>query len=292
MSTVKVVTDSTADIPADLAEHLDITVVPLNVHFGSEQYLDGVDIQADEFYDKLQSSNELPTTSQPSPATFVDTYKSLSSSTEEEVDIISIHLSAALSGTYQSASLAQNMVEDDANVHVLDSKKASYATGMIAVAVAEAARAGKSMDECLRLAKHCIENCVVYFLVDSLHYLQKGGRIGKASAVLGSVLNIKPILSLDEQGEVYAADRVRGNKKALQRIIHHLRDFADQNPVRMGISHAQAPEEAVRVQKQLQEHFSVQDTVLTTIGPVIGTHVGPQTLAIMMVKAETPSSST
>lgn len=287
MSLVRVVTDSTADIPASIVGELGITIVPLKVHFGKDTFLDGVNIKPEEFYKRLEVALELPTTSQPSPIDFLETFKKISQESveEEKVKIISIHLSSALSGTVQSASLAQSMLDTQIDVTVLDSKKASYAIGLIVVEVARAAKAGKTKEECIALARYLIKESVVYFLVDNLAYLQKGGRIGKASALIGGILNIKPILSLDEYGEVFAIDKVRGNKKALLRIIQLLKEFSKEKEVRVGISHAASPSTAQDVLQLISEEFKIKDQVITNIGPVIGTHVGPNTLAIMMIKA-------
>jgi len=284
MAIVKIVTDSTADIPKHMIDELGITVVPLKVHFGKETYRDGVDITSKDFYQKLEGADQLPTTSQPSPVDFVETYKRLHTE-DEDVQIISIHLSAALSGTVQSALLAQSMLDEKIDITVIDSKQASYGIGIIVIAVAEAAKAGKSKEECLAIAKHLIKNIKIYFLVDTLQYLQKGGRIGKASAVLGSLLNIKPILSLDENGEVLAVDKVRGQKKALGRIFELLKEFAGNDGVRIGVCHATAENEALECLKQVKAEFQVKTEVVTEIGPVIGTHVGPKTIAIIMIKS-------
>lgn len=212
MAKVQVITDSTADIPKDLVKELGISVVPLKVHLASESYLDGVNISSSEFYSRLKEIDQMPTTSQPSPSDFVEAYREAMENGSTE--ILSIHLSSAFSGTYQSATLAKSMVEGEINVTVLDSKTASYAIGTIVVAAAQAAQEGKSMDECVAVARRVMESKEVYFLVDTLDYLQKGGRIGKASAVVGSLLNIKPILSINNDGEVYAVEKVRGKNKA------------------------------------------------------------------------------
>ncbi|KXG43707.1 DegV family protein [Tepidibacillus decaturensis] len=284
MGKVYVVTDSTADIPKELAQSLGITVVPLKVHMQNQTYLDGETITPNVFYEKLKQSDELPTTSQPSPMDFVKTYQKLANGNEAK--IISIHLSAALSGTVQSALLARSMVEEEGiEVAVLDSKKASYSIGIIVVGVAEAVKAGKSFEEAIQIAEELIKDTQVYFLVDSLTYLHKGGRIGRASSLFGSLLNIKPILSLNDQGEVFAIDKVRGRNKATAKIIEMLMDYAKDQKVRVGISHAINLEEAQKLEQLVREKMNVQDFVITEIGPVIGTHVGPGTLAIMMYKS-------
>lgn len=282
MAKVLVVTDSTADIPKKVVEELGIKVVPLKVHFGEETDLDGVTINADQFYTKLKSAEKLPTTSQPSPLDFVNVYKELAEG-HEDVHIISIHISSALSGTFQSAAIAQNMLEESVKVTVVDSRKASYAIGSIVVSVAERARAGASFEECMNLTNYLVENTFVYFLVDTLQYLQKGGRIGKASAVLGTLLNIKPILSLDEMGEVYAKEKIRGNKKAFSRIIELLHDHAKAyKKVRLGVAHAATLPDAEEAAATIKQEFGVESVLLTDIGAVIGTHVGQGTIAIVL----------
>lgn len=285
MALVKIVTDSTADIPADLVRELDIEVVPLKVHFGNETYADGVDIGSATFYQMLGQAGELPTTSQPSPVDFVEIYKKIKANSKEPVHIISVHISSALSGTVQSALLAQSMLEEQIDITVIDSKKASYAIGVIVVELAKAIKEGKTKEECVQLANYLIKNTKIYFLVDTLLYLQKGGRIGKASALFGSLLNIKPILSLDDHGEVYAVDKVRGNKKALVRIIDLLKEFSGGSPVHLGISHAVDSEGANEALELLHQHFTISSEVLTEIGPVIGAHVGPKAMAFIMIKA-------
>ncbi len=286
MEKVYVVTDSTADIPKELVESLRIKVVPLKVHLKNETYLDGVTISADEFYVKLEESEELPTTSQPSPADFMEVYQEIAKH-DKDAKILSIHLSAALSGTVQSAKVAQSMLEDDGvEVTVINTKKASYSIGIIVVGVAEAIRDGKSYTEAINLANELVEKTDVYFLVDTLTYLHKGGRIGKAASLFGSLLNIKPILSLNENGEVYAVDKVRGKNKATSKVIELLSNNANHKKVRVGISHAMNLTDAKKVEDKIKEAFDVQDFVITKIGPVIGTHVGSGTLAIAMYSVE------
>lgn len=285
MGKIRIVTDSTADIPQHLVEELGIHVVPLKVHFGQETYYDGVDIGPDEFYPKLQGSDVFPSTSQPSPVDFVEVYKKLNEGAEN-VEVLSIHISSALSGTFQSANLAKNMLEEQVDVHVIDSKKASYAFGIIVVEVAKAAQAGKSVEECIQLAEKMIDDLTVYFLVDTLEFLQKGGRIGKAASVVGSLLNIKPILSIDNEGGIFSKDKIRGSKKALSKVIQLFKEQYGDAPIRIGVCHAVAEEEANKVLSQLQSEFNVVDHVITSIGPVVGAHVGPKTLGIMIVKSE------
>src|SRR5665647_2815631 len=216
MGKIRLVTDSTADIPKEVCLTLGIEVVPLKVHFGSDTYRDGVSLQAEQFYALLAQSSTLPTTSQPSPIDFLETYKRINE--ESDVQIISIHISAELSGTFQSAVLAKSLLNEKMDITTIDSRTASYALGGIVVAAAEAAKQGSSKEKILELIHKLIEQSQLYFLVDTLEYMQKGGRIGKAAALLGSLLKIKPILSV-EDGIAVSVDKVRGKKAAVNRII-------------------------------------------------------------------------
>lgn len=282
MSSIRIVTDSTSDIPLDLRVALGIETVPLKVHFGEETYLDGVTIDSDTFYRKLSESSKLPTTSQPSPVDFLDTYGRLSA--EPGTRILSIHLAAALSGTFQSANLAKSMLEEKADITLLDSRTASFGIGMLAVSAAQAALDGRSVEEILPMLEEQRSRMSLYFLVDTLEYLHKGGRIGKASAVLGSLLNIKPILSVDSGGEVISVDKVRGSKRAMARIVELLKEKHN-GPVRVAVAHAGCLSSAEELSARIREHFEVQELIYTTIGPVIGAHVGGGTVGVFMVPA-------
>ncbi|NOV03248.1 DegV family protein [Paenibacillus planticolens] len=279
MTTIRIVTDSTADIPLSLRQELNIEMVPLKIHFGDEQFLDTVTLRSEEFYPKLISSPHFPRTSQPSPAEFLDLYQSLLE--EPDTEIISIHLSSALSGTYQSALLASTMLEEhEGKVHVYDSRSASYGIGALVITAAKAAKAGKSAAEIIELVQKVRENFYIYFLVDTLEFLQKGGRIGKASALFGSLLNIKPILSIDREGEVAAIDKVRGQKKAIARILELLAaDVPDRSIPRLHIAHANNLEGAELLREAIMQQFEVQQVDYITLGPVIGAHAGPGTIA-------------
>ncbi|CAG7603757.1 Protein DegV [Paenibacillus solanacearum] len=276
MSQVRIVTDSTADIPQDIREKYGIEMVPLKVMFGSESYRDGVDIGPDAFYEKLVLSSALPTTSQPSPAEFMDVFKRLAEAGDGPV--ISLQLSSAVSGTYQSALLAKSMI-DDLDLTVVDTKSASYGIGLLAVEAAVAAREGKSKEEILERIAWLRKEMRLYFLVDTLEYLQKGGRIGKAAALVGSLLNIKPILSLNDEGEVYSVEKVRGQKKAMNRIIELLKQDLAGKPIQLVVAYTTGRETAEELCSLIREQFEVVSVHYTHIGPVIGTHVGPGTVA-------------
>ncbi|MED4602904.1 DegV family protein [Paenibacillus validus] len=284
MSQVRIVTDSTADIPKDVREKLGIEMVPLKVLFGTESYRDAVDISADAFYDKLTGSNVMPTTSQPSPIEFLEVYQQLAE--QGDGPIISIHLSSAMSGTYQSALIAKTMIDDKIDIDVVDSKSASYGFGLLVVAAAEAARQGKSREEILAMIAGIRESTKIYFLVDTLEFLQKGGRIGKAAALVGSLLNIKPILSISDDGQVFSVDKVRGTKKAMGRIAEMLKQDFGHRPLHLIFAYTKGQEHAQELQRQLESQFQVQSINYTQIGSVIGAHAGPGTIAVFAYPAQ------
>lgn len=284
MANVKIVTDSTADIPSELLEQLEIYMVPLKVHIDGETYLDGETITPSTFFHKLENSIEFPSTSQPSPIDFENRYKEIIEKYGKDTPIISIHLSSALSGTYQSAQLAKNMVGADFDIQVIDSKKAAYMLGMIVVEAAKAANSGKSKEQCLELVQRMISEQKEFFVLDTLTYLQKGGRIGRAQAIVGTLLNVKPILSLNEDGEVYPFDKVRGKKKAIARMIDELKKYAEKEEVITSILYAMNREEAEELKNQLTHEFNLKEISFVEVGPVIGAHVGPKVLGITMFK--------
>jgi DegV family protein with EDD domain len=285
MPPVVILTDSASDIDASLRESLGITAVPLKVTFGTETYVDGVNLSSGEFFEKLQRSEVLPTTSQPSPLDFVEAYKKIVEKYGKDVQIISIILSAALSGTYQSAQIAKSMMDEEIDITVIDSRKASFVHGFVAVEAARAAQAGQSKQQILDLIERLLNDVQVYFIVDTLTYLQKGGRIGKAAALVGSLLNIKPILTLEQGGSVAPYDKVRGTKKALARVLEAFKAYAGSEPVKVAVLHGNVPDEAAALLQQLKQEFNVVEEYLQEIGPVIGTHAGPGLLGCMMVKA-------
>lgn len=279
---VKVVVDSTADLPESLVRKHDITVVPLYVHFGEEALRDGVDIWASEFYYRLQNGGILPHTSQPSPGDFFEVYERL---TKDGSEVISLHLSKELSGTYQSAELAVRML-DRPVVSLVDTASASLGLGMVALEVARKLAEGAAREEAVEFARRAGSRIVLYFVVDTLEYLQKNGRIGQASAFLGSLLNIKPLLTL-ANGVVTPVDKVRGKSKALSRIFDLLTERLGGRPARFAVLHADRPDEAQDLAERVKREFRCIDApVVGEIGPVIGSHVGPGTLGIIALPEE------
>lgn len=284
MGNVKIITDSTADIPKSLAKELDITVIPINVHLDGESYQDGINITPDEFYLKMSRTDQLPTTSQPSPLDIVSAFKRAVFDGAKE--IISFHISSRMSGTYQSALLAKSMVEEeypDVKIEVVDTKTVTYCLGVIVVLVARAAKEGKPFSELLSMAMKIRQEQRLLALVDTLEYLQKGGRIGKAAAFVGTLLNIKPIITVNDDGEVEAVDKARGNKKAVQKVFDGLKKKASGRPVALAVIHAAKREQAEQWMARAQELFDIREQHVVDIGPAVGTHAGPGTIGCIIV---------
>ncbi|NGM83297.1 DegV family protein [Paenibacillus sp. 7124] len=283
MNKTVIVTDSTSDIPPSMAEVYGIEIVPLTLMFGEESYRDGIDITPEQFYERLPRSQQLPTTSQPSPVEYMNVYHKL---LEQYPDspILSFHISSGLSGTYQSALLAKSMLEEEGErITVFDSLSASYGFGLLVVHAARLAAEGKGPEEILESVEQLRRARKLYFLVDTLEYLQKGGRIGKASAVLGTLLNIKPILSIDQEGIIYAVEKVRGRKKAVARMIELFQaDLQGIDKINVAVGHTAQPEAGEELMRELSQHFTLEEQVLTNVGPVVGSHVGNGTLAVFI----------
>lgn len=282
MGKIHVVTDSGSDLSLQVREELGIHVVPLTVQFGSEIFKDGEEISTAEFFSRLRTEADMPSTCQPSPADFVAMYEKIA---EPGDTIISVHLSSKMSGTYQSAVLASTMLDSDIQVKVVDSKSASMGLGLVAVAAAEGVRAGKDLDTILSELQQTIDDLQVYFVVDTLEYLKKNGRIGMASALVGTMLNIKPILTLVD-GEVAPFEKIRGKAKALRRVRELILEFQAKFPekkIRAAMSHATTQEEADQIVKALSETLPVEgDVIMGEIGPTIGVHTGPGIVALFL----------
>ena len=274
MSKIRIVTDSTADLNQSLVDQYQIEVVSLDVIVEGTTYKDKVDITNDEFYEKLRAAAALPTTSQPSPAAFADAYKKLAGEGAET--IFSIHLANELSGTYQSSVLAGNMVSDQVRVINVDSRSATIGLGLVVKYVAEMVDRGASVSEVEAKIADILANQQLYFLLDSLDNLHKGGRIGKASHLFGTLLNIKPVLSLSD-GVISAYEKVRGNKerKALERLIEILAEKIDPNrKVYCVLGYCDNIETAKYIEERLKDKIQCDEFVYEQIGTVVATHVG------------------
>lgn len=286
MSQVVIVADSTADVPQAMLSEYGILIVPMRVAFGEESFLEGIEITAENFYDKLTKSRDLPTTSQTSPSQYVEVYRKFLLDTPG-VSIISIHLSSGMSGTYQAALLAKDMLEEELgeelDITVIDSLCATYGFGLQVVHAARLAKQGLAAKDIAAQVIDLGKQRRLYFLVDTLEYLQKGGRIGKAAAIVGTLLNIKPILSVDGEGVIYAVDKARGRKRAVARAIElFIKDFGDHKDLNVAVCDAVNPEGTEEFLALMAEHFTLHEVVRTSIGAVVGTHVGPGTLAVFV----------
>lgn len=262
--TFRVVTDSTADVPAEWCERYGIEVVPLRVLFGEESFRDRVDLTVDQFFARLRQADRLPTTSAPSPGDFADVYERLS----RECDgVVSIHISGELSATVEAARLGARAV-DGFPVHVVDSRCLTMCLAYLCRAAVEA----ETLEDAVRRVEERVPKQRILALLDTLKYLEMGGRIGRAQALLGTVLDVKPILSLAE-GRVVPLDRVRTRTRAISRLVERLRQ--DLPVERLAVMHAEVPEDAERIRGQLAAELPDMAVDVGEIGAVLGTHVGP-----------------
>ena len=283
---IKLVTDSTSDLPREVAEQWDITVIPCNIHFEDEVFKDGIDIGPDEFYRRLVSSPKLPTTAQPSMNDFLQVYKSL---WDGEHDILSIHLSAKLSGTLNSANQAREALPSEVlgdgggrRLEIIDSQLTSMGLGLITLAAARLVKAGASFDEAVESVQTSLSRTHCYFLLDTLEYLQKGGRIGKASAFLGSILSIKPILKVQE-GQAHPVERVRTKGRGLERLSEIIRSLAPAQG--LSVLHSTTPDEAGALMERLGDLVPERELILSRFGPVMGTYLGPGALGVSLMSS-------
>ena len=272
----RIVTDSLAWIPDDLVRQHNITVVPLHVHFGEEQFTETVDLTNEEFYRRLRESKELPKTSAPSPGEFLEAYRKVA---QEADSIVSIHFTSKLSATYRSAEIAAGELRQElpnVKIETLDTLQAAMAEGIVALRAAEAAAQGVAFEQIVADAKTLIPKPRVYFVVETLEYLQKGGRIGRAQALLGSLLSVKPILTC-ENGEVTPKGRERTRAKAMEKLCDMIAEYAQGRPLgHLSVLHAVAEDSARELARMIESRFKVErPTIFTELGPVIGTYVGP-----------------
>ncbi len=276
MVSISFVTDGTAYLHDDFVKSHNVIVVPLNLHWDGEVFKDNVTITPKEFYSRLAQSENLPTTSQPSAGEFLEAYKEAAKGADA---IIVPLISSGISGTVASALLAAEEF-DTVPVHVIDSKVTSAGLALLVQALVRKAEAGASVDEILALADAIIKDMRLFIMVDTLKYLHKGGRIGGASALLGSAIQIKPILYLDEEGKIDTLEKVRTKKKAVQRMIQLVVEKAGKKDAHIGLIHAEAKEEANSILKEIEGRISCSESGVYIISPVIGTHVGPGALAV------------
>lgn len=274
--TVKVVTDSTADLPPQIAEELGITVVPVYLRFGEKVYRDGVDISQDEFYQKLVEGPIHPSTSQPTPADFTEVYQKLS---QEADGIVSIQVTSKLSGTYNSALQGREMAGVRCHIEVVDSLSVSMGLGLIAMAAARLAETGESLQRVIEEIRQAIPCIRILGVFDTFKYLLLGGRISKAKAIMGSVLNVKPILTMRD-GELCLAGLARTRSKGIERLFNLAKDAL--NIQELAIVHSTTPDEAGSLKERIASIFDKKQIHIARLGPALGVHGGPGTLVLAL----------
>ncbi|HEY8802478.1 MAG TPA: DegV family protein [Candidatus Dormibacteraeota bacterium] len=276
---VAIVTDSTSDLPPELTRSRSITVVPLTLNFEGKTLLDGVDIQPDEFYRGLPSATTHPTTSQPSPGRFAEAYSSLLADHDA---VVSIHISEKLSGTYASARQAAEMT-DPKRVRVIDSELVSMSLGLITLAASALAAGGADAPTIEAKLLDMRSQIQTYFSVATLEFLRRGGRIGRASALLGSVLQVKPVLCIRD-GLVTPLERVRTFDRALNRVVELTREVNRGQGVCVIVGHADAESDAERIGRELEP--IAETLMIQPLGPVVGAHAGPGVVGVGCYPAE------
>jgi DegV family protein with EDD domain len=279
MPKVAIVTDSTANIPSDLIKNYPIFTTHLQVLWDEKVYLDQIDIKPKEFYDRLENSKTMPSTSQVTPSAFISIYEDL---IRDGYDILSIHISQKLSGTLDSAVQAIAQLPGS-RIELFDSKSTAMAMGFQVMATARAASMGASLEECVSIANKARDHTGVLFTASTLEFLHRGGRIGGGAKFLGTALNLKPILEVRD-GRIEAVERVRNMSKALDRMLElSIRRMDKRTPIRIATIHANDPENANRLLEKARSYFNiseVSEAFITEVSPVIGTHTGPGTVGI------------
>jgi DegV family protein with EDD domain len=273
-SRFRVVTDSTSDVPAAWQERFGITVVPLAVHFGDDTFEDGVDLTNEEFFARLRRTDRLPTTSAPSPGAFGDVYRRLSAECD---GVVSIHISSTLSATAEAARVGASSVEGFP-VHVVDSRSLTMCVAFLCRVAAESG----SLDEALKRVEERVPRQRILALLDTLRYVEMGGRVSRAQAMIGTMLDLKPILAMAD-GEIKGVDRVRTRSRAIPRLVDML--LADGPLEHLAVMHAQAYEDAARIRSLLSEAMPRLEIEIGQTGAVLGTHVGPGSVGMTYIKA-------
>ena len=281
---IRIVTDSASDLPVALAQANDVTVVPAYVIIGNETYRDGVEITADQFYERLGTLPRLPTTSQPTIADFQEVYQRL---LDQGHQIVSIHVSGKLSGTFNSAVQAKAVIGDGSQIEVVDSQLASAPLSLALLNAAQWAREGTDYREVAQRVQQSLASHHTFVLLDTLEYLQKGGRIGKAAAFVGGMLKVKPILTVRD-GEVHPLERPRSRERGRARLVEMVRDLA---PIRqINVIHSTDRSQALAMRAELSEMVEPESLIESRFGPVLGTYLGPNALGVAVTQGSADGS--
>lgn len=281
---IALVTDSLSDLIPEIVEKYKVTVVPISIHFGSESFKDRVDITDEEFFERLKTSDIMPKTSQPTPNDFEKVYKEL---LEENDHVISLHISNKLSGTVQSAFMARQDFpeEQQGRIHVIDTLTGAMGEGLIVNAAGESIEKGSMVDEVLSRIKRAIDTSGIIWIPGSLKYLQKNGRIGGASALIGSILNIKPLIGCKES--VYTVEKIRGLKNAVPKFIDYMKKkISPATKIVACIINNNMPKEAAELERAVKDNFNVTKMFHSGMGAGIGSHIGPDSFGVAWYAAE------
>jgi DegV family protein with EDD domain len=272
---VKIVTDSSADIPEKIAKDLDISVVPLYVRFGEQVYRDRIDISEDDFYQRLTRDTIHPSTIQPSPQDFTNVYKNLAKDAD---GIVSIHISSKLSGTWNSASQAKESITE-CPIEVFDSQTLSSGLGLIVISAARLAKDGAKMSDVVKHTKKAMSTVHLLALLDTLKYVLLGGRIGKAKALVGSLLNVKPILTLKD-GEVMPAGQVRSRSKGIDRLLEFAKSAKSIQDLSIAYNTTLDEAQALAERMAAAKIIDMDKIIIARIGPMLGVHLGPGAIIV------------
>jgi DegV family protein with EDD domain len=282
MGKVAVVTDSTAFLEPGVAQELEINVVPLSVHLGDEVLRDGIDITPEAFFVRLEQGGVIPRTSPPTVRTFEQVYADLHSRTDE---ILSIHISGHLSQTLNHAERGAESLLGRCSIMVIDSLTTSLGLGILAKAAAQAAQEGADLDEVVRLVRGMIPHIYTVLYVDQMDYLERGNRIGRAQAVLGTMLNVKPLLFV-EDGEIIPLEKVRTHEKAIEKLFEFVAEFSELEQAAIVQRDPSPTEETNILLERLEQLFPDMEFPLIQYGPVLASHIGPSAMGVVVY--ETP----
>jgi len=277
-----IITDGATDFPAEWEEEFDIQIIPINIHFGEETFLQYIEMDLEAFYKKVDTGSIFPKTSQPSPHQFAEFYKTVA---EEGDTILSIHVTSKLSGTYASAVAAANELKGKYDIVPFDSAGGSFGVAFMCRAARQMERSGKSVEEIVTYLEIVREKVQIIFTLDNLEYARRSGRVGTLSAALASILNIKPIARL-EDGVLNMVDKVRTRKAAVERVIEMGKDVFSDQPVHLGVAHARDPESAMNLSVEAKKLFNSKDVVQSDLSISLAINLGPGTVGLVIYPAE------